>query len=106
MGVNIGEGDESSPDRGYALYLASLIMVICAGLFVLGRLAARWSKRQFGWDDYTIVVSLVSIYDSCFQRCQPLTHCFSRLARLCCPSQSIFVRNKLPSNLIICLIII
>ena len=62
MGVNIGQGNEDSPDRGYQLYLASLIMVIFAGLFVLGRLATRWSKRQFGWDDYTIIFSLVSLY--------------------------------------------
>lgn len=69
MGFNIGQGDENTPDRGYELYLAALIMVIVAGFFVLARLAARLSKRQFGWDDYAIVISLVrslapfAIYD-------------------------------------------
>lgn len=59
MGLNIGLGDADAPDRGFELYLASLVMVLVAGLFVLGRLAARWTKRQFGMDDYTIVLSLV-----------------------------------------------
>ena len=61
MGRNIGLGDADTPNRGYELYLASLVMVLAAGLFVLGRLAARWTKRQFGMDDYTIILSLVRV---------------------------------------------
>lgn len=60
MGLNIGLPEGDVPNRGYELYLASLIMVLVAGLFVIGRLAARWTKSQFGMDDYTIVLSLVS----------------------------------------------
>ena len=62
MGLNIGLGDAETPSRGYQLYFASLIMVLVAGLFVIARLAARWTKRQFGMDDYTIVLSLVSLW--------------------------------------------
>ena len=61
MGLNIGLGDADTPNRGHELYIASLVMVLVAGLFVLGRLAARWTKRQFGMDDYSIVVSLVRL---------------------------------------------
>lgn len=61
MGLNIGLGDADTPNRGYELYIASLVMVLVAGLFVLGRLAARWTKRQFGMDDYSIVLSLVRL---------------------------------------------
>lgn len=61
MAVNVGYGDEKTPDRGHQLYFAALIMVILAGLFVFGRLAARWTNRKFGMDDYTIVLSLVRL---------------------------------------------
>lgn len=61
MGLNIGLGDANTPNQGYELYIASLVMVLVAGLFVLGRLAARWTKRQFGMDDYAIILSLVRL---------------------------------------------
>lgn len=63
MGHNVGLGDADTPNQGFELYVTSLVMVLVAGLFVLGRLAARWTKRQFGMDDYTIVLSLVSLED-------------------------------------------
>ncbi|KAL8655468.1 MAG: hypothetical protein Q9210_000866 [Variospora velana] len=59
MGVNIGLGDAELPDKGYQLYITALVMVIVAGLVVLGRFAARWAKKGYGWDDYAILVSLV-----------------------------------------------
>lgn len=59
MGRNVGLGNADAPNRGFELYVTSLVMVLVAGLFVLGRLAARWTKRQFGMDDYTIILSLV-----------------------------------------------
>ena len=63
MGHNVGLGDADAPSQGFELYVTSLVMVLVAGLFVLGRLAARWTKRQFGMDDYTIVLSLVRLRD-------------------------------------------
>ena len=59
MGVNIGLGSAEHPDRGYQLFLTALVMVIVAGLVVLGRLAARWANKGYGYDDYAIMVSLV-----------------------------------------------
>ncbi|KAL8962833.1 MAG: hypothetical protein Q9193_000822 [Seirophora villosa] len=58
MGVNIGLGDAENPDKGYQLYITALVMVIVAGLVVLGRFAARWPKKSYGYDDYAILVSL------------------------------------------------
>ena len=55
-------GDANTADRGHGLYVTALVLV--AGLFVLGRMAARWSKRQFGMDDYTIVAALVGSFPS------------------------------------------
>ncbi|KAL8897016.1 MAG: hypothetical protein Q9207_007425 [Kuettlingeria erythrocarpa] len=59
MGVNIGLGDAQHPDKGYQLFITALVMVILAGLVVLGRLAARWANKGYGYDDYAIIVSLV-----------------------------------------------
>ncbi|KAL8989292.1 MAG: hypothetical protein Q9177_001789 [Variospora cf. flavescens] len=58
MGVNIGLGSADLPDKGYQLYITALVMVIVAGLVVLGRFAARWAQKSYGWDDYAILVSL------------------------------------------------
>ncbi|KAI9862060.1 MAG: hypothetical protein M1830_006191, partial [Pleopsidium flavum] len=59
MALNIGQSNGKTPDRGHGLYVTALVMVIVAGFFVIGRLAARWMKRKFGMDDYTIVLSLI-----------------------------------------------
>lgn len=66
MGVNIGLGDAQNPDRGYQLYLTALVMVLVAGMVVLGRLAARWAKKGYGYDDYAIIVSLVRSLDRAY----------------------------------------
>lgn len=69
MGVNIGLGDAETPDKGYQLYITALVMVIVAGLVVLGRFAARWPKKSYGYDDYAILVSLVrSPNRTCYRR--------------------------------------
>ena len=69
MRVNIGLGDAEHPDKGYQLYITALVMVIMAGLVVLGRMAARWANKGYGYDDYAIMVSLVrSLHWACYQR--------------------------------------
>ena len=67
MAINDGHGTSALPDRGFTLWIVSVVMVTVAGLFVIARLAARLTKNKFGYDDYTIVAALVSsgeIYDS------------------------------------------
>lgn len=55
----IGLPDNEYQDHGWKLYIASLVMVLAAGGFVIARCVARHRNRQLGADDYTIVLSLV-----------------------------------------------
>lgn len=59
MAPNVGLGTEGPVQRGWPLYLWSVIMVIVAGLFVGARIAARVARKTLGMDDYTIIASLV-----------------------------------------------
>ena len=61
MAINDGSGTAELPDQGFPLYVVSIVMVIVAGLFVIARLAARLTKNDLGWDDYTIIAALVRI---------------------------------------------
>lgn len=65
MSSPIGLPSDGNDDQGWKLYVASTIMIIASGLFVIVRCAARIAKRQFGADDYTIVASLVSVVSGC-----------------------------------------
>ncbi|OQN97528.1 hypothetical protein B0A48_16681 [Cryoendolithus antarcticus] len=47
------------PDQGWKLYITSVVMIVTAGLFTLGRCVLRLHTRQFGRDDIVIVVSLL-----------------------------------------------
>ena len=61
MAPNIGLGSEGSIERGWGLWLTSVISVIIAGLFVGARLAQRFIKSSgLGMDDYMIVAALLS----------------------------------------------
>ena len=60
MAPIIGQGNSTTPDRGYELFITATVMVIVAGLFVLARVVVRVTTKQLGIDDYAIVLSLVS----------------------------------------------
>ena len=60
---NLGKGTPELPDRGWPLFIVSVVMVIISGLFVIGRLAFRLSRKAMGMDDYIIVLALVSRID-------------------------------------------
>ena len=52
--------DAPIPNKGPTLFYTVLIMPIVAAVFVIIRLASRWSKvRRFGIDDYCIIVAMV-----------------------------------------------
>lgn len=47
------------PNQGYRVWLALVIMVISAGLFVGVRITTRVVTRQMGSDDFAILASMV-----------------------------------------------
>ncbi len=58
--AKVGKGTSELPDRGWPLFIISVVMVNISGLFVLGRVAFRLSRRAMGTDDYVIILALVS----------------------------------------------
>jgi hypothetical protein len=50
------------PNSGRPLYEVSIAMTIVAGLFVVARVVARWSKTGLKVDDWTIIAALVSSF--------------------------------------------
>lgn len=58
--VFYGQTVDGIPDRGYKLFITALVMVILAAIFVAIRLATRIHVRQFGWDDFFLVIALVA----------------------------------------------
>lgn len=53
--ANVGKGNPSDPDRGWSLYIVSVVMVIFSGLFIGFRIAVRLSKKMIGADDAIII---------------------------------------------------
>ena len=61
MAPNVGLGTEGPVQRGWGLWLTSVLAVVIAALFVGARLAQRLSKRSgLGMDDYMIILALIS----------------------------------------------
>lgn len=59
MTTNIGLPTDGVENKGWKLYITSTVMVIVAGLFTITRFWARYKYQTFGWDDYTVLMSLV-----------------------------------------------
>ncbi|KAJ5171305.1 uncharacterized protein N7500_004088, partial [Penicillium coprophilum] len=59
MPYEIGLSTPDVPNRGFPLWICSVVMVIIAGLFVLSRLAIRFHHSHLGSDDWMILASLV-----------------------------------------------
>ncbi|KAJ5194221.1 hypothetical protein N7491_001557 [Penicillium cf. griseofulvum] len=59
MAYEIGLSTPDVPNRGFPLWVCSVVMVIIAGLFVLSRLAIRFHHSHLGSDDWMILASLV-----------------------------------------------
>jgi hypothetical protein len=79
MTINYGQGTPERTSRGYVLFITATVMVIVSGLFVMARMGQRYKSQLFGWDDYTIAFSLVSI--GVFLA-EEDSHCCSRFAPL------------------------
>ena len=61
MAPNVGLGTEGPVERGWPLYILSVVMVILAGLIVAVRVGTTAARKRLGMDDYTIVASLVGL---------------------------------------------
>jgi hypothetical protein len=60
MVPNVGLGTQGV-QRGWGLWLTSVLAVVIAGLFVLARISQRSIKKTgLGLDDYLIIAGLVS----------------------------------------------
>jgi hypothetical protein len=71
MAPDVGLGSQGSVERGWGLWLTSVLAVIIAGVFVAGRLAQRLTKRSgLGMDDYMIVAALLSSVVLSLTECQ------------------------------------
>lgn len=81
MAVNDGSGTDELPDQGFSLYIVSIVMVIVAGLFIIARLAARLTKNELGWDDYTIFAALVASIGLSLTENMAVTHGYGRHAK-------------------------
>ena len=61
MTPDVGLGTEGSVQRGWGLWLTSVLAVLIATLFVFARLVQRRVKRSgFGIDDYMIIAALIA----------------------------------------------
>ncbi|RHZ43922.1 uncharacterized protein CDV56_101559 [Aspergillus thermomutatus] len=60
MPYEIGLSTPTVPNRGFTLWIWSVVMVILAGFFVMGRFAIRFRNRHIGADDWIILASLIS----------------------------------------------
>lgn len=59
MTPNVGLGTQGEVQRGWGLWLTSVLAVILAGMFVAARMGQRYIKRSgLGLDDYMITAAL------------------------------------------------
>ncbi|CAN9415252.1 unnamed protein product [Alternaria alternata] len=79
MTFNVGLGTEGSVERGWGLWLTSVLSVIIAGLFVSARLAQRCIKSSgLGMDDYMIIAALLSSVLLSVTECQAVVYGYGR----------------------------
>jgi len=63
MAPNVGSGTAGPVQRGWTLYILSVVMVIVAGLFLAVRMGMTAARKCLGMDDWTILLSLVGLDD-------------------------------------------
>ncbi|KAI8935859.1 hypothetical protein NX059_007376 [Plenodomus lindquistii] len=79
MAPNVGLGTEGPIQRGWELWLASVLGVVLAGLFVAARLAQRVMKKTgLGLDDIMIVAALLSSVLLTLTECQAVVYGYGR----------------------------
>ncbi|KAF1358016.1 hypothetical protein EJ07DRAFT_167036 [Lizonia empirigonia] len=79
MAPNIGIGAEGPVQRGWGLWLTSVLGVVIATLFVGARLVQRIIKRSgLGMHDYMIVAALISSGLLSLTECQAVVYAYGR----------------------------
>ncbi|KAF2854713.1 hypothetical protein T440DRAFT_241456 [Plenodomus tracheiphilus IPT5] len=79
MAPNVGLGTQGPLQRGWELWLTSVLAVVLAGLFVAARLTQRLVKKSgIGLDDYLIVAALVSSILLILTECQAVVYGYGR----------------------------
>lgn len=79
MAPNVGLGTEGPVQRGWGLWLTSVLAVVIAALFVGARLAQRLIKRSgLGVDDYMIIAALISSGVLSLTECQAVVYGYGR----------------------------
>ncbi|KAF2034564.1 hypothetical protein EK21DRAFT_40690, partial [Setomelanomma holmii] len=79
MAPNVGLGTQGPVQRGWGLWLTSVLGVIIAALFVGARLVQRFVKRSgLGMDDYMIIVALISSGLLSLTECQAVVYGYGR----------------------------
>ncbi|KAJ8113603.1 hypothetical protein OPT61_g4301 [Boeremia exigua] len=79
MAPNVGLGAEGPVQRGWGLWLTSVLAVVIAAIFVTARLAQRLIKRSgLGMDDYMIIVALISSGLLSLTECQAVVYGYGR----------------------------
>lgn len=71
MAPNVGLGSQGPVERGWSLWLTSVLAVVLAGFFVCARIGQRFLKKNgMGMDDYLIIASLISSVILTLTECQ------------------------------------
>ncbi|KAF1845979.1 uncharacterized protein K460DRAFT_312988 [Cucurbitaria berberidis CBS 394.84] len=79
MAPNVGLGTQGPVQRGWGLWLTSVLAVVIAALFVAARLGQRLTKRSgFGMDDYMIIVALICSGLLSLTECQAVVYGYGR----------------------------
>ncbi|KAL1793061.1 hypothetical protein ACET3X_008043 [Alternaria dauci] len=79
MTLSVGLGTEGAVERGWGLWLTSVLSVIVAGIFVGARLAQRFVKSSgLGMDDYMIIAALLSSVLLSVTECQAVVYGYGR----------------------------
>ncbi|KAF2797813.1 hypothetical protein K505DRAFT_297692 [Melanomma pulvis-pyrius CBS 109.77] len=78
MAPNVGLGAQGDEQRGWGLWLASVVGVLISACFVGARIAQRISKTGLGLDDYMIMASLVASGLLSMTECQAVVYGFGR----------------------------
>ncbi|KAH6612741.1 hypothetical protein C7974DRAFT_84641 [Boeremia exigua] len=79
MVPNVGVGTEGPVQRGWGLWLTSVLAVVIAAIFVAARLTQRLIKRSgLGMDDYMIIAALLSSGLLSLTECQAVVYGYGR----------------------------